>query len=286
MAENTVRSRYVMAGGVRTHYSEGGGNGPPLVGLHGGGAGSSGMAGFGKLMSALGQRFTVYALDSVGGYGDTDTSAPVPYGTQSRVDHLADFMDVLCLDDVCMVGNSQGAWAAARYAIMHPDRVKKLCYIGSATIAGAMGLEVPPSEGMRVLRSYDGTKEAMRRLMDALTYDKSAVTDELVEARQNAASRPGAAEARQAFQEGTQRFQSDPRLGPMAYDMRDTLPKLPTPSIFIWGENDTFALPEMGRELEKALPNIPFHWVPKAGHQAQTDQPEMVAKILIDFFTS
>ena len=110
--------------------------------------------------------------------------------------------------------------------------------------------------------------------MDALTYDK------------NAASRPGAAEARQAFQEGTQRFQSDPRLGPMAYDMRDTLPKLPTPSIFIWGENDTFALPEMGRELEKALPSIPFHWVPKAGHQAQTDQPEMVAKILIDFFTS
>lgn len=286
MVENIVRSRYVMAGGVRTHYSECGHNGPPLVGLHGGGAGSSGLAGFGKLMSTLSQHFTVYALDSVGGYGDTDTSAPVPYGIQSRTDHLADFMDTLCLDQVLMVGNSQGAWAAARYAIMHPDRVRKLCYIGSATIAGALGLEIPPSEGMRVLRSYDGTKDAMRRLMDVLTYDKSAVTDELVAGRQQAASRPGAAEAREAFQEGTQRFQSDPRLGPMAYDMRDTLPKLPIPSIFIWGEEDTFALPEMGRQVEKALPGIPFHWVPKAGHQAQTDQPEIVGKILVDFFSS
>jgi len=38
---NQIRSRYVMTNGVRTHYWETGDNGPVIVALHGGGAGSS-----------------------------------------------------------------------------------------------------------------------------------------------------------------------------------------------------------------------------------------------------
>jgi pimeloyl-ACP methyl ester carboxylesterase len=60
-----ISSRFVMAGHVRTHYSEAGENGPPVVLLHGGGAGSPGEAGFGRVMPALASRYTVYALDSV-----------------------------------------------------------------------------------------------------------------------------------------------------------------------------------------------------------------------------
>ena len=40
------RSRNVMTGRFRTHYTECGGNGPALVLCHGGGPGSSGEAGF------------------------------------------------------------------------------------------------------------------------------------------------------------------------------------------------------------------------------------------------
>lgn len=69
MAESPLRSRYTMAGAVRTHYSESGHNGPPVVLLHGGGAGSSGEAGFGRVMPLLGEKFQVYAPDGVGGYG-------------------------------------------------------------------------------------------------------------------------------------------------------------------------------------------------------------------------
>ena len=38
MALSNVRSRYVMANGVKTHYSESGDDGPVLIALHGGGA--------------------------------------------------------------------------------------------------------------------------------------------------------------------------------------------------------------------------------------------------------
>ena len=60
------RSRNVMTGRFRTHYTECGGNGPALVLCHGGGPGSSGEAGFGQLMPTLAAKFQVYALDSVG----------------------------------------------------------------------------------------------------------------------------------------------------------------------------------------------------------------------------
>ena len=42
MALTNVRSRYVVANGVKTHYAETGDDGPILIALHGGGAGSSG----------------------------------------------------------------------------------------------------------------------------------------------------------------------------------------------------------------------------------------------------
>ena len=154
----------------------------------GGGAGSSGEAGFAALMQVLAKEFQVYALDSVGGYGDTDPNYKATEGVQTRVDQLEAFMDALCLDQVCLSGNSQGAWVAAKYALQHPDRVSKLLLVASATISGAMGLKVPPSEGMRVLRAYDGTPEAMRRMLEVLVWNKSKVTDELVKLRNNASN--------------------------------------------------------------------------------------------------
>jgi pimeloyl-ACP methyl ester carboxylesterase len=56
--------------------------------------------------------------------------------------------------------------------------------------------------------------------------------------------------------------------------------------MFIWGEDDNFAPPELGRQLEKVLPNIPFTYIAKAGHQVQNDQPEQVSRLMIDFFTA
>jgi len=56
-----LRSRYVLANGVRTHYSEVGGDAPVIVGLHGGGAGSSGAAGMGRLMEKLADDYRVIA---------------------------------------------------------------------------------------------------------------------------------------------------------------------------------------------------------------------------------
>lgn len=285
MSDSPLRSRYVMAGGVRTHYVETGHNGSPIVLCHGGAPGFSGEVGFGKIMAALGANFQVYALDSVGGYGYTDPYFRAAKGAQSRVDHLDAFLNSLCLDTVYLAGNSQGAWVTARYALQRPDRVSKLFLIASGTIASAMGLDHTDTDGLRALRAYDGAHESMRALLKTLLWDKSQITDELVDRHQASATRPGAMEARRVFLEGMQRLTQDPNLR-IHFQMMDALPRMKTPAMFIWGEDDCFAPVTLGRQLEKALPNIPFTYIPHAGHLAQNDQPELVSGMMIQFFSA
>jgi len=273
-----------MANGVRTHYSESGGDGRVIVALHGGGAGSSGVAGMGPLLERLGTDFRVVAPDSVGGFGLTDPYAPVPYGLMSRVTHTADFIDALCLPKVTLIGNSQGAWAAAQYAILHPDRVEKIVLISSLTIANSLQIKQRPTEALKALNDYDGTREGMKRILQALIIDPKRITDKLIDERQAAATRPGALEAFRAFGRNSAILRENPVYA-LQNDMNTSLPTLTKaiPTIFIWGDSDTFALPETGREIEKRLPDAKFFWVPGAGHQVQTDKPDEATKIIRAF---
>lgn len=272
--------RFVNARGVKTRYLDVGIDQPVLVGLHGGGAGSSGVAGMGLLAPRLQEQMRIVAPDQVGGFGQTDAYAPTPYGSQSRVDHLADFVDTLCLEKFHLVGNSQGAWVAARYAVQRPDRVKSLILIGSSTIGKAMGVSVPPSEGIKALQTFDGTRDGMRRLMNALVHDPASVTDALIEERLSSYSRPGAAEALKRFAEANRYLETDVMAG--NFSLQHILPSITKfiPTLFIWGQSDTFALPEIGYKLEKLLPNVHFEYVANAGHQVQTDQPDVVADLV------
>ncbi len=283
---STIRSRYVMANGVRTHYWESGDNGPVIVALHGGGAGSSGLAGMGPLLERLGDAYRVIAPDSIGGFGRTDAYAPVPLGLMSRVYHLEDTLDALGLDTekVIVVGNSQGAWTGVQYAIRNPERVSKMVIISSLTIAGSLGIKQKPTPALEALNNYDGTREGMRRILEALIIDKKRITDKLIDDRQATAVRPGALDSFAAFFKNSGKLRENP-IYALMNDMTKSLPTMAKniPTIYIWGDSDTFALPETGREIHKFTPDSKFHWVKGAGHQVQTDMPDETAKIIRDF---
>jgi pimeloyl-ACP methyl ester carboxylesterase len=235
----------------------------------------------GAIMPLLESRFRVVAPDSVGGFGLTDAYAPAPYGLQSRVDHMHDVVEALSLERFTILGNSQGAWCAAKYAMLHPDRVERMILIATNTIARAMGLKAEATPGLKLLDGYDGTRAGMAALMGGLIFNKHLITDELIDSRQASATRPGAKEAFERQAAGTKYLQSDPAMS-MNFSMLTALPALTKiiPTIMIWGEEDIFAEPALGRRLEALLPDVKFHWIPKAGHQVQTDQPRAVADLV------
>lgn len=280
-------SAWALANGVRTHYSWSGTEGPAVVLLHGGGPGASGAGGWRYMLPALAESgFRAYAPDQLSmGLTDARPHAWPVLGHQSLVDHIRDFIDALCLDSVYVVGNSQGAYVAAKLTLDHPELVRKAFFVGSGTIASAMGLQGidPNNPGVIALRDYDYSEEAMRTFLQNIVHDASTVTDELVRSRHEMANRPGVGDSRKAFADYQVRMRKDPALL-RRFELRDALPKFGRPARFIWGREDRFAPAEIGHQLEKMLPDIRFEYIDDAGHQCQTDQPEVVNQMVIDFF--
>lgn len=285
MDNRVVRSRYVMTGTYRTHYLEAGSSGPTVVMCHGGGPGGCAETGFGRLMPLLADDFQLYALDGVGGFGLTDSSFRATEGSQNRVDQLELFMDVLCIERAALVGNSQGAWVAAKYALEHPDRVSHLCLTGSNTIPAAMGLKVPPSAAAAAVLDYDGSEAAMRVVLEGSTNRPESVTPADVELRQRMANGPGVLEAQKVFRDGQRRLVSDPNLR-LKFELGHSLPRLQKPGLVLWGADDAFVPMEVGRQLEPLLPQFRFEFIPNAGHAVHHDQAVRVATLLRQFFTS
>jgi len=168
---------------------------------------------------------------------------------------------------------------------MHPDRVEKMVLISSLTIANSLNIPQRPTEALKALNDYDGTREGMRRILQALIIDPKRITDRLIDDRQAAAMRPGALEAFKAFGRGTAALRQN-ALFALQNDMTRSLPTMvkTIPTAFIWGDSDTFALPETGKKIGEFVPEAKFHWVPGAGHQVQTDKPDEATAIIREFF--
>src|SRR5690606_38892205 len=89
-------------------------------------------------------------------------------------DALHAFLDELGLEQVHLLGNSMGGYAAASYALAHPERVGRMVLMGPGGLAvSSFGPEV--SEGAIRLREFstNPSREAMRAWIDSMLGDKS-----------------------------------------------------------------------------------------------------------------
>ena len=121
------QGRFIDLGDHRVHYLDYG-EGPPVLMLHGGGAGS---AIWFKQIEVLSKTRRVIAPDHpVFGLSSQDAyKAPLlPY----LVSYMVRLFDELGLSRVDVVGLSMGAQAALAMALEHPDRLGKLIVIDSA----------------------------------------------------------------------------------------------------------------------------------------------------------
>jgi pimeloyl-ACP methyl ester carboxylesterase len=281
--DDGVLSSFVNVGGIRTHFVEAG-HGDPVVLVHCAGPGAFGWAGWRQTIPALARHFHVFALDTLG-FGLTDKPVDMVYSDQASVDHLAGFIDALCLDKVNLGGNSRGAYMAAKYTLDHPDRVKRLLMVSSGSIASAMGLDRTGDQkrGQRKLQGYDGTAASMRQFLEVIVHDHSKITEELVAARVEMAALPGHDYVQKSQKQYRDRLKGDPN-EQQRFDIRHRLPMLTIPMVMIWGAKDAFAPPAFAGQLREMLPNVAFEMLENSGHQAQNDESERFNEIALAFF--
>ena len=124
-----IHSKFVKVGPYRVHYFVGG-NGPPLLLIHGLGSRSEDWT---PEMPDYAKTYRVYALDLLG-CGRTD-HPDIAYTIQQQTDLIEGFTEALHLPKMNVIGWSMGGWIALDFAIEHPEKVDRLVVMDSAGLS-------------------------------------------------------------------------------------------------------------------------------------------------------
>lgn len=272
-----------LASGARAHYVVAGPeDGSPVVLLHGGLPGSSGTAGWRFMLPELAKvGLRVYAPDRPG-FGQADIR-PEHYPTRgflSWADFVVEFLDALGLDRVQLGGNSQGAQTAAYVAMRNPERVERLALIACGGFNPT--LDIPPASLIPGVPFpiWDGTEESMRTMLTTIVHRKESIDDALVAQRTRDALVQR--ESLAAAEAWNRRAIADPNYG-QAHRLRGHLDRLTIPIIYAYGRQDVLSPVENAYLQEDILVNMQFFYPDDCGHQAQTDQPEIINALFADF---
>lgn len=128
-----------LGGQIKTRYYEAG-QGDPLLLVHGGGfAGYYSANVWSKNIPGLAKHFHVFAPDKLMSGMTDNPPDDKDYNIQGEVEHMYQFVQTLKLGKINLVGQSRGAGLALIFAVLHPETVKNLVLVDSATASPDVG---------------------------------------------------------------------------------------------------------------------------------------------------
>ena len=248
------RAQFITIDGARTRYYEAG-TGPEVVLLiHGARPGGTSSANtWTPIIAGLSERYLVLAPDRLG-HGMSENPTDI-YTATGEMEHIYAFLKTKNVTRLHVIGQSTGAWHAARLALEKPEMVRSLIIVDSATLSPPVGnlaerrAAIGVGQGAGAQRS--GTiEDGFRFNMEALSWNKEHVTEEFVAAAGFMARQPSGMKTDAAMKgEEAKRYEANIQAG--AKEMREWIAegRLQAPTLLYWGRNDPSAIVEVGLQL-------------------------------------
>ena len=234
------------------------GSGPPLLYLHGAGAGGRWLA----FQDRLAAHFTVLG-PSHPGHGASPAAEWIEHISDLAF-HYLDLLDTLGLDCVHVVGASFGGWIAAEMATMASHRLT------SMTLIDPVGLKVegwiyPFLFGMELPQLVATVFHDPLAAMALAPPDMSIDTLAMLYRQQTALARVA--------------------WNPYLYNplLRRRLARITTPTLLCWGAHDKLAPLVCAEAWRKEIPGAALRVFAASGHVPHLEEPEAVAAAVIDF---
>ncbi|NEC40188.1 alpha/beta fold hydrolase [Streptomyces sp. SID8016] len=268
--------------GGRNIFAAETGDGPPVLLLHGGGPGASGVSNYARNITELAKEYRVIVPD-LPGYGRSTKGidGSDPFG------HLADgirgLLDGLGLEKAHLVGNSYGGACALRLALDTPNRVDRMVLMGPGGIGTTRSLPTPGLNSL--LNYYTGDGPSRRKLekfiRDYLVFNAADVPDAAIDERYRASIDP------EVIASPPLRRPSGPNALRTVWKMdftRDArLSRLPVPTLVLWGAQDRVNRPSGGPMLAERMPNCDLYMAANTGHWVQFERAELFNRLCAGF---
>lgn len=269
-------AKYLSVDGIRTHYFEAGeshrGKRPTILLLHSAEFGGCAEFSWEKNLAAFAERYHVLAPDHLG-FGLTDKIFDFNDQFGRRIRHIRRFIEIMETGPVHVMGSSMSGGLCLTVAARGlPDWPLK-----SVTCCSGGG-DAPDNEARKVLNSYDGTKEHMRRIVETMFVDKSFAADAAyIDRRVEMANLAGGWEATAAA-----RFRA-PFARPAGKSERDQIRygNIQVPVLVFSGKYDTLRDPGYTDGFVPQIPKAELHVFGKAGHMGNIEcADEFNARVL------
>ena len=244
------------------------GSGPPILFLHGSGPGVSAWANWRLSLAQLAGQFRCIAPDLVG-FGYTAVPIGLTFDRKIWIDQIVALIDALGIEQVSIVGNSFGGALALALAARHPQRLAKLVLMGS------VGVRFPITDGLDLVWGYTPSLDNMRAVMNVFAYNKSLISDDLIQMRLEASSRPDVAAAYEAmFPAPRQRWVD-------ALALEDTeLQAIEHKTLIVHGRDDQVIPLSNAISLNQKISRSELHVFGQCGHWTQIEHAETFAELL------
>lgn len=280
-----MRHKIADLGGP-VHYLDFGGEGSPLLMVHGlGGNALNWMA----VAPGLAQHHHVVALD-LAGFGQTPLfkrSAAV--GANAEL--VSDFIDLVFDEPVTLIGNSMGGYISVLVAADHPDKLTRLVLVDPAVPGVHVRRPEPAMLGVAAALSVPGLAEVLldrrarmlgpeglvKETLASVCADPSRITEDVFEAHVRI-TRERADLGRQNYRALLQATRSialrmaDPRFWVRARSVK-------APTLVIHGELDHVIPLSAARELVRGVPGWTLEVLEGVGHVPMMETPELFLQI-------
>lgn len=258
--------KYIAVDGIRTHYFEAGeanrGKKPSVLLLHSAEYGGAAEFSWEFNLEALGKRYHVLAPDHLG-FGLTDKIFDFNGQFDRRITHIRRFIEVMGVGPVHVMGSSMsGGLSLTVAARKQPDwpLVSLVCCSG--------GGDAPNNEQRKIINTYDGSREHMRRIIQVMFIDPKWSSDEAyLDRRWEMALAPGAWEATSAA-----RFKAPFReaSGKRERDNIDYA-QIRVPVLVMAGKLDCLRDPGYTDAFVPKIPQASLHVFERAGHMGNIE---------------
>ena len=264
--------KYMQLDGVSIHWNQQG-FGQQTVLLHGFGTSSYIWR---NIIPGIAYGTEAYTMDLMG-FGYSEKPQDRSYSIETYVSQLSAFLKELNLKKPILGGQGAGALIVALYTVRNPEKVHKLILLG-APLTDA----TPPFNervlGYPLIGPLLTGDWFLTRLFQAGVEDKTRMSDlALAPYLAPYHDDPG---ARTTIGKFMREFDAE---SVVEQEIKPNLANIKVPTLLVWGPHDAIVPLEIGRELDRQIPNSDISVILRSGHYVQEERPEPVREAFTKF---